>query len=126
MGFWSRLFGRTEFDTTVTDYTQSQPLATQRVPEVRVSAGPFRLPIQDVFSITGRGTVVTGTVDTGRISVGDRIGIRHADGSRTEVTVAGLEAFQATLRSAGPGEHIGVLLEPLGRDDVAMGDILET
>ena len=125
MGFWSRLFGRTEFDTTVADYEQSRPAAEQ-LSSGHVPAGPFRLAIQDVFSITGRGTVVTGTVDTGRISVGDRIGIRHADGSRTEVTVAGLEAFRATLQSAGPGDHIGVLLQPLERDDVAMGDILET
>jgi elongation factor Tu len=125
MGFWSRLFGRPEFDTTVTDYVQSRPAAEQ-LRSADAPTGPFRLPIQDVFSITGRGTVVTGTVDTGRISVGDRIGIRHADGSRTEVTVGGLEAFRATLQSAGPGDHIGVLLEPLARDDVSMGDILET
>jgi translation elongation factor EF-Tu-like GTPase len=114
MGFWSRLFGRTEFDSTVTDYVSSAP------------TGPFRLEIQDVFSITGRGTVVTGTVVSGRVSVGDTVGLRRGDGSRVELTVSGLEAFQGRITSAGPGDHIGLLVDAVGRDEIAQGDVLES
>jgi translation elongation factor EF-Tu-like GTPase len=114
MGFWARLLGRTEFDSTVTDYVKSVP------------TGPFRLEIQDVFSITGRGTVVTGTVVSGRVSVGDVVGVRRADGSRLEHTVNGLEASQGRITSAGPGDHIGVLMDAVGRDQIAQGDVLES
>ena len=85
----------------------------------------FRLEIEDVFSIMGRGTVVTGTVASGQVSVGDRLGLSRADGSRVQVTVTGLEAFQRILTTAGVGDHIGVLLDPLERDAVASGDVLE-
>jgi elongation factor Tu len=114
MGFWGRLFGRTEFDTTVTDYAATAP------------AGPFRMAIADVFSITGRGTVVTGTIETGRVSVGDRVGLRHGDGSRVEVVVTGVEAFQQVMTSAGPGDHVGVLLAEITRDEITPGAVLES
>jgi translation elongation factor EF-Tu-like GTPase len=114
MGFWARLFGRTEFDSTVTDYVSSAP------------SGPFRLEVEDVFSITGRGTVVTGTVASGRVRVGDSVGLRRADGSRVELEVTGLEAFQKRMTSAGAGDHIGVLVNGVGSDEIAQGDVLES
>ena len=114
MGFWARLFGQTEVDTTVTDYA------------AKVPAGPFRMAIEDVFSITGRGTVVTGTIEMGRVSVGDRVGLRRGDGSRVEVVVTGVEAFQKVMTSAGPGDHVGVLLADITRDEVTPGTVLET
>jgi elongation factor Tu len=114
MGFWTRLFGRTELDSTVTDYVATVP------------SGPFRMVIEDVFSIIGRGTVFTGTVETGSVSVGDSVGLRRADGSRVEMKVRGLEAFQKTMTSAGPGEHIGVQVDAIPREEITHGDVLES
>ena len=138
MGFWGRLFGRTEFDSTVTDFQKSVPVrgsvpGRESLPagdsvsarEQPGATGSFRLEIEDVFFITGRGTVVTGTVGSGKISVGDEVGIRQADGSRRRARVTGVEAFRKRLTSAGAGEHIGVLLDSVAQHELAAGDILE-
>ena len=86
----------------------------------------FRLAVQDVFSITGRGTVVTGLVASGRVSVGDRVTLVRGDGSRRVVTVVGVEAFQKVLTTAETGEQVGLLLDEVERGDVAAGDALES
>lgn len=113
MGFWGRLFGRTEFDTTVTDYRAAG------------AARPFRFEIEDVFFITGRGTVATGTVSSGILTIGDAVEVVRADGTRVGATVTGIEAFRKKLTSAGPGEMLGVLLDTVTRHDLARGDTLE-
>lgn len=113
MGFWGRLFGQPEYDTNVTDY---QATAATR---------PFRLDVEDVFFITGRGTVATGTVASGLISVGDAVTVRKADGTALPATVTGIEAFRKTQTSAGPGQMVGVLLDSVTRHDLARGDTLE-
>ncbi len=83
----------------------------------------FLMPIEDVFSISGRGTVVTGRVERGKIKVNDKIqlvGIRD-----TRDTVAtGLEMFQKTLDEALAGENVGVLLRSIEKDDVERGMVL--
>jgi len=84
---------------------------------------PFLMPIEDVFSIAGRGTVVTGRVERGIIKVGDEIeivGIR--DTSKT--TVTGVEMFRKLLDEGRAGENIGVLLRGTKRDDVERGQVL--
>jgi elongation factor Tu len=84
---------------------------------------PFLMPIEDVFSIAGRGTVVTGRVERGIIKVGDEIevvGIR--DTSRT--TCTGVEMFRKLLDEGRAGENIGVLLRGTKRDDVERGQVL--
>ena len=84
---------------------------------------PFLMPIEDVFSISGRGTVVTGRVERGKIKVNDKIqlvGIRE-----TRDTVAtGLEMFQKTLDEALAGENVGVLLRGIEKNDVERGMVL--
>jgi translation elongation factor EF-Tu-like GTPase len=86
----------------------------------------FRLDVQDVFSITGRGTVVTGLVASGQVSVGDRVTLVRGDGSRRVITVVGVEAFQKVLTTAETGEQVGLLLDEVERADVAAGDVLES
>jgi len=80
------------------------------------------MTIEDVFSITGRGTVATGKVATGVVRVGDRVTLQTAAGTRS-VVVAGVEAFRRTLDHASAGETVGILLN-VSRGDVAKGDTL--
>ncbi|BBC72491.1 elongation factor Tu [Altererythrobacter sp. B11] len=84
---------------------------------------PFLMPIEDVFSISGRGTVVTGRVETGIVKVGDEveiIGIRDTQ----KTTVTGVEMFRKLLDSGEAGDNIGALLRGTGRDDVERGQVL--
>src|SRR6056297_1909291 len=84
---------------------------------------PFLLPIEDVFSIAGRGTVVTGRVERGIIKVGDEVaivGIRDT----TKTTVTGVEMFRKLLDEGRAGENVGVLLRGTKRDDVERGQVL--
>jgi len=83
----------------------------------------FLMPIEDVFSISGRGTVVTGRVESGKVNVGDEVeivGIR--DTQKTIVT--GVEMFRKLLDSGEAGDNIGALLRGTGRDDVERGQVL--
>lgn len=91
-------------------------------PERAIDA-PFLMPIEDVFSISGRGTVVTGRVDRGIVKQGDPleiIGIR----STQETTCTGVEMFRKILDEGRAGENIGVLLRGLKRDEVERGQVL--
>lgn len=88
-------------------------------------SGVFRLTVQDVFTITGRGTVVTGKVDSGSISVNDIVTLRRQDGSAREVAVAGIEMFRKLLDTAQQGDNVGLLLRGLARSEVGRGDLLE-
>jgi len=84
---------------------------------------PFLMPIEDVFSISGRGTVVTGRVETGVIKVGEEVeivGIR--DTQKTVVT--GVEMFRKLLDQGQAGDNIGALLRGVGREDVERGQVL--
>ncbi len=84
---------------------------------------PFLMPIEDVFSISGRGTVVTGRVERGIVKVGDEVeivGIR--DTSKT--TVTGVEMFRKLLDSGEAGDNVGCLLRGVERDDVERGQVL--
>jgi elongation factor Tu len=96
----------------------------EKIPEpTREVDKPFLMPIEDVFSISGRGTVVTGRVEKGIIRVNDKIqlvGLRE-----TRDTVAtGLEMFQKTLDEARAGENVGVLLRGIDKKDVERGMVL--
>tara|TARA_B100000809_G_scaffold255845_1_gene294973 strand:- start:563 stop:1762 length:1200 start_codon:yes stop_codon:yes gene_type:complete len=84
---------------------------------------PFLMPIEDIFTISGRGTVVTGRVERGRVNVGDPI---HIIGLReTEETVCtGVEMFRKLLDSGEAGDNIGALLRGIGRESVERGQVL--
>jgi elongation factor Tu len=85
---------------------------------------PFIMPVEDVFSITGRGTVGTGRVERGIVKVGDkvdRVGIRE---TRTGVVVTGVEMFRKLLDRAEPGDNVGLLLRGVDKDDLERGMVL--
>ena len=84
---------------------------------------PFMMPVEDVFSIKGRGTVVTGRVERGLIKVGDSIEIVGLRPSRTTV-VTGLEMFHKQLDDAEAGDNCGALLRGIERDDVERGMVI--
>jgi len=91
---------------------------------VREVDKPFLMPVEDVFSITGRGTVATGRVERGRIKVGDEVEIvGFADRPRKTVAT-GVEMFRKTLDEAVAGDNIGVLLRGIDKDEVERGHVL--
>jgi len=84
---------------------------------------PFLMATEDVFSITGRGTVVTGRVERGTVTVGDDVDIVGLAETRS-VTVTGLEMFQKTLEESVAGDNVGVLLRGIQKEDVQRGMVL--
>lgn len=84
----------------------------------------FKITVEDVFTITGRGTVITGRVETGSVSVGDAVTLQRTDGSSRPVTVIGIEAFRKIKNSAAAGENVGLLLRQVNRNEVGKGDVL--
>jgi elongation factor Tu len=90
---------------------------------VREVEKPFLMPVEDVFSISGRGTVVTGRVERGKVKVGEEVAIvGFRDTSKTVVT--GVEMFRKILDEGQAGDNIGVLLRGLKREDVERGQVL--
>jgi elongation factor Tu len=90
---------------------------------IRAIDAPFLMPVEDVFSISGRGTVVTGRVEKGRVKVGEEIeivGIRPTE----KTTVTGVEMFRKLLDEGQAGDNIGCLLRGTKRDDVERGQVL--
>jgi elongation factor Tu len=84
---------------------------------------PFLMPIEDVFGIKGRGTVVTGRVERGRVKTGEEIEI-VGFGERRKVVVTGVEMFQKTLDEGEAGDNVGCLLRGVERTDVERGQVL--
>jgi len=84
---------------------------------------PFLMPIEDVFSITGRGTVVTGRIEGGRVHVGDTVEIVGLSDT-TSTTVTGVEMFRKLLDEGQAGDNVGVLLRGTKKEDVERGQVL--
>ncbi|HWL47751.1 MAG TPA: elongation factor Tu [Sphingomonadaceae bacterium] len=84
---------------------------------------PFLMPIEDVFSISGRGTVVTGRVETGVVKVGEEVEIVGIKDTRKTV-VTGVEMFRKLLDQGEAGDNIGALIRGVGRDEVERGQVL--
>lgn len=84
---------------------------------------PFMMPVEDVFSITGRGTVATGRVERGTVKVGDEVEILGLHETK-KTTVTGVEMFKKLLDYAEAGDNIGCLLRGINRDEVERGQIL--
>ena len=85
---------------------------------------PFLMPIEDVFTISGRGTVVTGRVERGRVKVGDKVEIVGLKDESTETTVTGTEMFHKTLEYAEAGDNVGCLLRGIDKKAVERGQVL--
>ena len=85
---------------------------------------PFLMPIEDVFTITGRGTVVTGKVDRGVLKVNETVEIVGIKEKSTTTTVTGIEMFRKLLDTAQAGENVGLLLRGIKREDVERGQVV--
>ena len=85
---------------------------------------PFLMPVEDVFSISGRGTVATGKVDRGTIKVGDEVEIVGIKAERKKTVVTGVEMFRKTLDHAEAGDNAGLLLRGIGKDEIERGQVL--
>jgi elongation factor Tu len=84
---------------------------------------PFLMPVEDIFTITGRGTVATGKVDRGTIKVGDEVEIVGMDNNKKS-TVTGVEMFRKLLDRAEAGDNVGILLRGVQREDIQRGQVL--
>lgn len=85
---------------------------------------PFLMPIEDVFSIEGRGTVVTGRIERGIIKVGEAVDVLGMGRKPQKTAVTGVEMFNKTLKEGQAGDNVGILLRGLKREDVERGQIL--
>jgi elongation factor Tu len=85
---------------------------------------PFLMPIEDVFTITGRGTVVTGRAERGVLKVNEEIEIVGIKDTSTKTTVTGVEMFRKLLDEARAGENVGLLLRGIKREDVERGQVV--
>ena len=82
------------------------------------------MPVEDVFSITGRGTVATGRVERGTLHVNDEVEIVGLNDEARKVVVTGIEMFRKLLDEAEPGDNIGALLRGVARDEIERGQVL--
>ena len=94
-----------------------------KTPE-RAADKPFLMPIEDVFTITGRGTVVTGRVERGTVKVGDKVEIVGLEDDIKESVVTGTEMFHKTLEYAEAGDNVGCLLRGITKKEVERGQVL--
>ena len=85
---------------------------------------PFLMPVEDVFTITGRGTVATGRVERGTVKVGDAAEIVGLQDEPTQTVITGVEMFRKTLDQAMAGDNIGALLRGIDRTDIERGQVL--
>lgn len=97
----------------------------ENIPEpVRDTEKPFLMPIEDVFTITGRGTVVTGKVERGVLKTNETVEIVGIKEKSTTTTVTAIEMFRKTLDEAMAGENCGLLLRGIKREDVERGQVV--
>ncbi|MDO7485612.1 elongation factor Tu [Peribacillus sp. NPDC094092] len=95
------------------------------IPEpTRDTEKPFMMPVEDVFSITGRGTVATGRVERGQVKVGDVVDIIGFNEESKPTTVTGVEMFRKLLDYAEAGDNIGALLRGVSREDIQRGQVI--
>ena len=85
---------------------------------------PFLMPVDDIFSISGRGTVATGRVERGTVNVNDEVEIVGLTDEKRKVVVTGLEMFRKTLDFAEAGDNVGALLRGVQRDEIVRGQVL--
>ena len=85
---------------------------------------PLLLPVEDVFSITGRGTVASGRIDRGTVRVGDEVEIVGIKPETQKAVVTGVEMFRKTMDFGEAGDNVGVLLRGITRDEIERGQVL--
>ncbi|MDJ0925849.1 MAG: elongation factor Tu [Acidimicrobiia bacterium] len=111
-------------ETAVASINELMEAVDSYIPEpVRETDKPFMMAIEDVFSITGRGTVVTGRIETGVIHVGEGVEIVGLRDLQT-TTVTGVEMFRKLLDEGQAGDNVGLLLRGIGKDEVERGQVV--
>jgi elongation factor Tu len=118
VAFWNRKKSEAELSLE-----RLQAGAGAEPAEPLAPSGPFTMTIEDVFAITGRGTVVTGRVTSGTIRVGMPVTITTAS-HPIATTVTGIEQFRKVTDQASAGDNVGLLLDGIGRYDVVRGDVI--
>lgn len=88
--------------------------------------GPFRMVVEDVFTITGRGTVATGRIEAGAVKVGQQVRILRAGTELGSTTVSAVEMFREKRETASAGENVGLLLAGPAGDNVMRQDVLQS
>ena len=116
-----RLFGRRKGPETAEEMLRRYN-DEQKTRLAAVGAG--ELTVEDVFSITGRGVIATGTVTSGMLRVGDRVSILRDGREPAESSIRGIEMFRKRASEAGVGSMVGILFQD--RPDVARGDVIRT
>ena len=91
---------------------------------VRLTDKPFLMPIEDIFSITGRGTVVTGRIEAGTIHVGDPVELVGFGDAPRGTTVTGVEMFRKLLDQGEAGDNVGLLLRGIDKKEVKRGEVI--
>ncbi len=91
---------------------------------VRDTEKPFLMPVEDVFSITGRGTVATGRIETGVINTGDPVDIIGMGAEKLKSVVTGVEMFRKILDRGEAGDNAGLLLRGIDKDDIRRGMVI--
>lgn len=121
MGFFSKLFGSKNHDDEMKKEAM-QMEHTAQINNVMTGNinGEFNFTVEDVFTITGRGTVVTGSVNSGTIKLNDEVLINGV----TPTVVTGIEMFRKTLDVAQAGDKCGILLRGIDRNQINSGDTL--
>ena len=116
------LEGDAEWSKTVEELMDS---VDSYIPEPeRATDRPFLMPVEDVFTITGRGTVVTGRVERGVLKVNEEVEIIGIHDKSTKTVVTGVEMFRKLLDEARAGENVGLLLRGIKREDVERGQVV--
>jgi translation elongation factor EF-Tu-like GTPase len=130
MGLWP--FGRKKddmsVDTLLDRANAASPTGTVAAAPVEagpVAAGSFRLPVEDVFSIHGRGTVVTGRIESGVGRVGQEVAVVRGGSVVATTTITGIEMFRKVVDTAGVGDNVGLLLADLAKEQLAAGDVVQ-
>jgi len=115
------LEGDKEYEDKIMDLVKAMD---ESIPEPKREVDkPFLMPIEDVFSIKGRGTVATGRIEQGKVKVGDEVEIVGIHPNK-KTTVTGVEMFKKLLPDAQAGDNVGALLRGIERDDIERGQVL--
>lgn len=130
MGLWP--FGKKKADdmsveTLLDQANTASPTGPAPVAAVAAATvqGTFRMPVEDIFSIQNRGTVVTGRIESGTVRVGMQVDVVRAGGVATTTTVTGVEMFRKALDTATAGDNVGLLLKGLSREQLQQGDVIQ-
>lgn len=113
------LFGRKKNDIIV----EQQILSEEERYNIN-KGNDFNMIVEDIFTITGKGTVITGKIDSGLISINEEADLYGVNGLKGKVTILGIEMFRKTLDYAQAEDNVGLLLGDISKNDISRGDTL--